>query len=308
MDYQNRLGPPKVSIIILNWNGLRDTMECLESLKKVYYPNYDVIVVDNGSEGNDVEVLKQKYGDYVHIIENHRNYGFAEGNNKGIRYALSNLEPEYVLLLNSDTTVDHNFLTELIKVAERDSKVAIVGSKIYYYNEQNKINSAGAVIDLWKGRSNKIGVDEIDVGQFDKIREVDYVGGSCFLIRRTAIENIGMLDPEYFAYWEETDYCVRAHRVGYKIIYVPQAIIWHKEAASTGKTSKLQVYYLTRNRLLFMKKNAKLLHKITFIPFLIKDILFLLASVLFKKRDSKATYNVLIAILMVLRDMPRIIR
>src|SRR4030042_2187559 len=139
----NRMNP-KVSIIILNWNGLEDTIECLNSLKKITYPNYKVILVDNGSKGNDARVLREKFGDYIHLIENDRNYGYAKGVNIGIRYALANSASEYILLLNNDTVVAPDFLNQLVKLAESDSSVGIVGPKTYYYGSSSRLESIGA--------------------------------------------------------------------------------------------------------------------------------------------------------------------
>src|SRR3989338_5442408 len=124
---------PRVSVIILNWNGLDDTIECLESLKKITYPNYEVILVDNASSGDDVAQLRKKFGKYIKIIQNDKNYGFAEGNNIAIRKVMKENKSKYVLLLNNDTVVDAKFLDELVKTGESDPKVGIVGPIIYNY-------------------------------------------------------------------------------------------------------------------------------------------------------------------------------
>jgi len=261
---------PKVAIIILNWNGLEDTIECLESLKKMSYTNYDVIVVDNGSEGNDVEVLRDKYGEWAHIIENDKNYGYAEGNNIGLKYALKNSNPDYILLLNNDVVVDFHFLDELVKVGESDTKIGILGPKIYYYDEQDRINFAGGKMNFLRGKLIRIGVNEIDRGQYDEIKDVDFVEGSAFLIKKRVIEEIGLLDSDYLLYWEDDDWCVRARKAGFKVLYVPRAKLWHKIGISAKKTERIRIYYLIRNRFLFMKKNASRPHLISFL------ILFLL--------------------------------
>ena len=146
---------PKVSIIILNWNGLEDTIECLESLKKITHPNYEVIVVDNGSEGNDAQMLQERFGDYIHIIRNDKNYGFAGGANIGMRYVLNNSAADYVLLLNNDTVVDPEFLTELVKVAEADPAIGITGGKIYYYDNPGQLQFVWGRIGLRAGRDRK---------------------------------------------------------------------------------------------------------------------------------------------------------
>ncbi|MCL0070509.1 glycosyltransferase family 2 protein [Dehalococcoidia bacterium] len=257
---------PKVSIIILNWNGLEDTIECLESLKKITYPNYEVIVVDNGSEGNDVEVLKERFGDYIHIIQNDKNYGFAAGNNIAIRWLLDNSQPDYFLLLNNDTVVAPEFLTELVKVAESDERIGFSGPKTYYYDFPNRIQSAGAKINMRWGRAALIGKKQIDVGQYDKERQVDYVSGCCLLIKHQVIEKVGLLDESYFCYWEENDWCLRGYKAGYKSIYVPKANIWHKIAASDrGKASAW--HYFAKNRFLFMRQHATKLQQFTSLLF-----------------------------------------
>jgi len=156
---------PKVSIIILNWNGLKDTTECLESLKKVTYPNYEVIAMDNGSQGSDVQVLQEKFGDYIHLIQNDKNYGFPEGCNIGMRYALIR-GADCILLLSNDTVVDSEFLTEMVKVAEADSSIGITRSKIYYYYELNRIQAVGRKINWWLGDIETYGEEE-DGGQYN---------------------------------------------------------------------------------------------------------------------------------------------
>ena len=255
---------PKVSIIILNWNGLEDTIVCLESLKKITYPNYEVIVVDNGSVGNDARVLKERFADYIYLIQNDKNYGFAGGNNVGMKYALANSQPDYILLLNNDTVVDSMFLTEMVKVAEADPSIGITGAKIYFYAEPARLQSVWGKVNLWTGEpvqtprviADRLQRKETDKGQYDSPRVADRVSGCCFLVKRSVVDNIGLLDEGYFCYWEETDYCFRARKAGYKTVYVPQAKIWHKLGRSVNKTSGLSRYYMARNRFRFMKKHA----------------------------------------------------
>jgi hypothetical protein len=252
-NMRSSTGHPKVSIIILNWNGLEDTIECLESLKKITYSNYEVVVVDNGSQGDAVEVLREKFGDYIHVIENDKNYGFAEGNNIGMRYALANFNPDYILLLNNDIVVAADFLTELVKAAESDSSIGIVGPKIYSYDEPNKISFVGTKMHWWDVGTPP--VNEIDVGQFDELREVDVVIGCALLIKRIVVEKIGLLYSGYFAYYEEAEWCVKCRKAGYKVVYVPRAKLWHKLSSTAGKIDGFRLYYMTRNRFIFMKRN-----------------------------------------------------
>jgi len=255
---------PKVSIIILNWNGLEDTIECLESLKKITYPNYEVIVVDNGSKGNDAQVLQEKFGDYIYVIQNDKNYGFAKGANIGMRYVLDNSVPDYVLLLNNDTVVDPEFLTEMIKVAEADPAIGITGAKIYWYDRPDRLQFVWGKIDFWRREITpilkrvveKIRGAELDKGQYDEIKEADWVIGACFLIKEQVLKSIELLDEGYFCYGEETDYCLRAKQAGYKIVYVPKAKVWHKGHQSSKKVSEFARYYGVRSRFRLMRKHA----------------------------------------------------
>ena len=258
------MNQPEVSIIILNWNGLEDTIECLESLKKITYPNYEVIVVDNGSEGNDTQVLEEKFGDYLHLIKNNRNYGFAGGANIGMRYALNNLNPDYLLLLHNDTIIHPEFLTEMIKVAEADPAIGIAGAKVYYYDEPDRLQYVWGKIDLWEEiiavtsvivRERIMGRKEIDSGQHDSIQEVEHIASWCALIKRKVVESIGLLNERYFFGWDDIDYCLRAREDGYKITYVPKAKVWHKYRSANKVDGHLQ-YHSLRNRFRFMKQYA----------------------------------------------------
>jgi len=250
---------PKVSIIILNWNGLEDTVECLESIQKITYLNYHVIVVDNGSEGDDVEVLREKFGDYIHIIENDRNYGFAEGNNVGMRYALDNLGPDFFLLLNNDTVVAPDFLGELMEVALSDKRIGILGSKIYYYDEPEKVWFAGGNINYWLGRLWCRGIGQIDRGHFDDIADVDFISGCCMLISQNMLSSVGLLDSVFFFGTEDYDISIRAARGGFRVLYVPGSKIWHKIGRSTGRTGRkptpFVAYGCIRNHFILMEKH-----------------------------------------------------
>jgi GT2 family glycosyltransferase len=249
----------RVCIIVLNWNGLKDTLECLESLKALTYPNYEVLVVDNASTGGDVSGLKHAFADSVSIIENDRNYSFCEGNNIGIRYAIEHSNPDYFLLLNNDTIVDPGFLSSLISACENDPSIGMAGPKVYFHQDPNVIQSVGGRINWWKGQALLLGNNEVDRGQFDGTGEVDWVSGCALVARRTAIDAIGLLYAPYFGYFEETDWCVRCKRAGYRVMVVPEARVWHKNRISydvNSATSSPHTYYMTRNRVLFMKRNA----------------------------------------------------
>jgi hypothetical protein len=255
---------PRVSIIIVNWNGLEDTIECLESFKKISYPNYEVIVVDNGSEGDDARILREKFGDYIRLIQNDKNYGFAKGCNVGVEDALAR-GAEYILLVNNDTVIAPDSIDELIKVAQSDKNIGIVGGKIYFYEDPQVIWFAGGSINFWAGRTPLRGQGQIDCQDFDKVVAVDWIVGCFMLISRDVLLNVGLLDERFFFGWEDVDICIRAARNGFRILFAPEAKLWHKALAS-GKGERLvgiPLYYAARNHFILMEKHWPKLQFIT---------------------------------------------
>jgi hypothetical protein len=248
----------KVTVVILNWNGLADTSECLESVRTITYPNYQTIVIDNGSSADDAQVLQERFGNSTHLIASEKNLGFAGGCNLAIREALAD-GADYVLLLNNDTVVDPAFLSMLVQAAEEIPDGAAFCPKICYYERPRVIQSTGGRVNAWMGRAWQVGRDKPDEGPNGRVEERDYADGACMLIGRSALERVGLLDEEYFAYWEETDWCARAREMGLKSYYVPNARIWHKAARSQAPDS--DYYYLfRRNALLFLRKRKSPLH------------------------------------------------
>lgn len=243
---------PQVVIIVLNWNGLNDTLECLESLSRLDYPVYEVMVVDNGSSDGSVSVIRERFP-FVTVIENGENLGYVGGNNIGLRHVLAQ-GVDYALLLNNDTEVAPASLRLLVGAAEADPAVGIAGPTIYYYDQPQVIWSAGGAIDWRRGQTWMVGLNERDEGQFgQEPREVDFVTGCALLVKRAVLEQVGLLDERFFAYYEETEWCVRARRAGFKVVHVPRAHIWHKISPVAQADSPLVHYYMTRNRLLFLK-------------------------------------------------------
>lgn len=243
---------PQVTIIVLNWNGLADTLECLASLSRLDYPDYEVAVVDNGSTDGSVEEIRPHFPG-VTLIENRENLGYAGGNNVGLRHALRQ-GADHALLLNNDTEVTADFLRRLVEAAQADPQVGVAGPTIYYYDQPDVIWSAGGSIDWRRGDARMVGLNERDAGQFgNKPREVDFVSGCAMLVRRAVLEQVGLLDERFFAYYEEVEWCARMRRAGFKIIQVPQARLWHKITPECRAASPLVYYYMTRNRLLFLK-------------------------------------------------------
>jgi hypothetical protein len=245
-----------IGVIIVNYNGKNFINSCIRSALLSSYPNCLIIVVDNASADSSVESLENEFGNKIVLIKNERNLGFSGGNNIGIQYALNN-NCDFVLLLNNDTEIDKNLISNMVKAASENNN-AIISPKIYYYNESSKIWSAGGGINWKKGLSFHYGMNEIDIGQYDKRKEIDFATGCCILIHKSVFERIGYLAEEYFLYFEDTDFCVRAKRAGIKIVYEPSAKLWHKISSTTGgETSLITLYYSNRNRLYFNNKFNK---------------------------------------------------
>jgi|SRR5665647_225894 GT2 family glycosyltransferase len=250
-----------VAVVVLNWNGLSDTVRCLESLEAVVYPTYEIILVDNGSTDDSVAFLSSRYPQ-ITIIKNENNLGFAGGNNVGIRYALKK-RSDYVLILNNDTVVEPGLITALVDVAERDPRIGMSGPKILYYDDPTKIWSAGGKINLYMGQFANAENGHLRTS-CQGVKTVDYVSGCALLIKTKVIEEVGLLDNDYFLYLEEADWSFRAREQGYVSVVDCESAILHKAGASTTKDSIY--YYFARNSLLFMKKNGSWYHFITFIP------------------------------------------
>ncbi len=266
----------KVSLIIVNWNGRKMTLDCLKSLEKVRRDGFslEIIVVDNGSTDGSVKKINELE---IKLIKNRENLGFAEGNNVGIRYALEN-GADYVCLLNNDTRVNPDFLTELVKTAQSNEKIGIIGGKIYFEkgyefhkerykeDEQGKVIwYAGGLIDWNNIYTAHRGVDEVDRGQYETETETEYVNGCLMLVKREVFEKIGLFDKRYFLYFEDADLSLRAKKAGFGLLYCPTAKIWHLNSGSSASGSGLHDYFITRNRMLFGMKFASLRSKLALI-------------------------------------------
>lgn len=291
---------PSVAIIVLNWNGYKDTIECLESIHQINYDNYNAIVVDNGSFDDSVHKIKEycsgkieiksKFFEYdpenkpvnvfeygedelesdkdmntidqlpsnkkIILIKNKKNYGFALGNNIGIKYAVKNLKSDYVLLLNNDVVVDPEFLNELINVAGSDPQIGAVGPKTYFYDDRNMIQwAAGGFMDPKYFKVESIGSFEMDNGQYNENLELDYIVASCVLCKKEVIKKAGLLDHSYFMYFEDVDWSIKILRSGYKCYYAYKSKIWHKMGVSSSNCYKARFYHM--NRIYLFKKNFK---------------------------------------------------
>lgn len=243
---------PAVHVIILNWNNAPDTLACLESVCRMEYPNFSVLVVDNGSTDDSVEVICGRYPE-VEVVLTGANLGYAGGNNVGIRRALVD-GTEYVCVLNNDTEVAPSFLSALVEAMD-DPRIGIAGPLVYYADPSNMIFSAGCDID-WRGgivhhRGMGIIAGTEQSAAFTEPRNVNALAGCGLLVSRIAIERAGLLDPTFFLNFEDIDWCIRIAKSGLGVRYVPAAIMWHKVSATLGQDSPTNTYYMTRNGLRF---------------------------------------------------------
>jgi GT2 family glycosyltransferase len=241
---------PSVGVVILNWRRPEAILACLNSLGSVNYPALDVVVVDNGSANGSPAQIRRQFS-HVTVIENGRNLGYAAGCNVGIAYLLGR-GADYVLLLNDDTEVAPDLLRQLVAVGESNPTIGLLGPKIYYHSHPNVIWSAGGAVDAL-GQPRHLRVDELDGGEPEPVRDVGYATGCGLLVKRHVIERIGALDERFFAYFEETEWCSRAQRAGFRVVYVPQAHMWHKLEPNARAHSRLYHYLMARNRLLYLR-------------------------------------------------------
>ncbi len=237
----------KIFVLILNWNGKSDTLECLDSLKEAR-GSFKTIVIDNGSTDGSVPIIQARFPE-VNLIETGENLGFAEGNNVGIRYALQE-GADVVVLLNNDTVVDPFFLLGFMSQKE----AGILGGKIYLYDKKEHFDHLGGRWNRKKCGFDLIGYREKDEGQFSDTTELDYACGALLWIRKEVFAAIGLLESKFFLIWEESDFCFRAKRAGFPVMLCTEARIWHKVSASFKGKSHSN-YFFWRNRFLFIERN-----------------------------------------------------
>lgn len=253
----------KVSLIILHFLDKKATLDCLNSIRKLNIKDFilQTILVNNNPKEELGDLKKDFKG--ISLIRAQSNLGYAGGNNLGIKQALGD-EADYLFMVNNDTILEKNSLLRLIEVGNSNIRSGILGPKIYFapgfefhknrYKKSERgrvLWYAGGIMD-WKnviGRHR--GVDEVGDGQYEKIEETNFVSGCAMLVKKEVFEKIGPLDENYFLYYEDNDFCQKAKKAGFKILFVPKAVVWHKNAGSSRVGSPLHDYYITRNRLLF---------------------------------------------------------
>ena len=260
------LSQPLVSIVTLNWNNAAVTCDFLLSIKeKNTYQNIEVIVVDNASKEDPSSLFLSVYPE-AKIIRNPKNLGFSGGNNVGIKAASG----DYLFIVNNDTEFTSGLIESLVEVFSKKNNAGIVCPKFHYYFNKGTIEYAGyRPVNIFTGRNGMIGTGEQDRGQYDLLQETNYAHGGGMMVSKKAIEEVGLLPEQFFLYYEELDWSVRFRKKGYAIYFQPAALLYHKESMSTGKSSPLKTFYLTRNRILFMRRNTPVLGFGVFLFYLI---------------------------------------
>jgi len=268
---ENLTKQPLISIITVNYNHSTDTIAMIHSLKKCSYKNIEIIVVDNGSQHDDPSSILKVFPE-IKLVLLPNNLGFAGGNNEGFRYA----NGEYFLLLNNDTEVDVGFLEPLVETLQNNENAGMVSPRLLFYHspEMKTIQYAGAKkINLLTGRGKNLGWGETDRGQYDYICETDYAHGAALMLSKKILLEVGCMPDVFFLYYEEHDWCTAMQKKGLKAYYAGTSKVYHKESVSIGKNSPIKTYYMTRNRIVYLRRNAN------WFMFLIAMMFFLFISV-----------------------------
>jgi hypothetical protein len=277
---------PCLSIILVNYKQTDLTSDCVNSLRESTFKDFNIIIVDNESTQSSHEILCTVCPE-AYVLPFERNLGFGGGNNAGIEYALQH-GAKLILLLNNDTVVKNDTLEKLVRTAERKPTAGIIGAKIYYYNNPRMIWYSGGRLDIDKALGTHPGIGLEDDGSQRECVETDFVTGCCLLTRQEVLEKIGKLDQSYFLYMEDADFCVRAKRAGFSVIYEPSAVVYHKVSNSTGWDSPTYIYFNLRNKILFLRKNSNISRCIWNLHYFIYFYGRQLIRLIFKHRNYRA--------------------
>ncbi|GIW45855.1 MAG: glycosyl transferase [Candidatus Binatia bacterium] len=248
---------PHVAVVILNWNGKEDVLRCLSTLPRIRYSNWSATVVDNASCDGSVEAIRERFPQQ-RVLVMERNLGFCGGNNRGIQDALRQ-GADYVLLLNNDTELHPDLLTELVRVAESDDRIGAVGAKNILLEDHSVVWGAYGELRYHRDLVHLVGSRVPDGPELTVVKDVDWIIGNGMMMRRAAIEAVGGFDEAFFGYHEDVDWCARARQAGFRIVYNGRAVIYHRGfgAANPARPRPFPVlYFLGRNSMLFARKHA----------------------------------------------------
>jgi len=246
------LTEPKVSVVVLNWNGRELLRECLESLKKSEYPLYEIIVADNGSSDGSQKMVAERFSDIV-LVENGENLGVPEGKNRGLTRAMQK-DVQYIYTLDNDLIIEPKTIAESVRLMEANPAFGCTGSIIYDYEKRNMIQTAGNYVDWTQNLVSSRGARQRDTGQLEECAEVDYVGAGAMLTRRTAFEKVGLLDPGFYGYgYEDADFGLRVKRAGYKVVCYTRSKVWHRPFSGIGAYSFKKKYLESKNAIRFLR-------------------------------------------------------
>jgi GT2 family glycosyltransferase len=291
-----------LSVVLVNTkpHEFNLTVDCVKSLQRSTFKKFDVIIVDNGFKPNSSEKLREACPDAV-VLAEEKNLGFGGANNVGTEYALSH-GADFVLLLNNDTIVKEDTLEILVKTAEGNPDAGVIGAKIYYYDKPNMIWYAGGKLNVDKALGTHPGMGEEADESKSECVDTDFVTGCCLLTRREVIAKIGMLDHNYFIYLEDSDYSLRARRAGYRVLYQPKAVLYHRVSSSTGLDSPGYIYFNLRNKIFFLRKNSTLFRWVMNLPYFTYFYGRQLIRLMFKHRNYRAARAALFGIIDGLRN------
>ena len=240
-----------VSIITINFNNVDVTCELLQSLRKLTYVNYEVIVVDNASSEDPAPKI-QSFFPEVKLILSEKNLGFAGGNNLGVKHA----NGDFLFFVNNDTELHPDCIQPLIERFNKNREIGLISPKIKYFDQRDIIQYAGfSKINPFTARNFGIGSMEIDKGQHDTPSFTHYAHGAAMMTTKEVIEEVGLMSEDFFLYYEELDWCEKIKKAGFKIFYEPSSTVYHKESFTIGRNSTLKTYYITRNRIFFIRRN-----------------------------------------------------
>ncbi len=254
---------PRVACLVLNYNGREITLEALASLSRMSYPAFDLIHIDNGSSDGSFVAVAEAFPE-VRQVRVETNQGPTHGLNQGLLAGLEG-DYDYLLSLNNDIEVDPEMVTEMVRLAESDPRIACVGPKAYYFWDRERLWSAGGIIRFKQSVTRERGMGEIDRGQYDNDQEVGYINGCAILMRRSVVEEIGIWDPIFNLAVEDADWCMRSKRRGYRCMYCHRAVLWHMVSATAGNYQPSRTFFTGRANAIFVRRYGGPLEWLTFV-------------------------------------------